>query len=135
MAFAETAQDRRVLEGINPFSVTLAEAVHAGDPLGISGGTWVLSASATVEQPIAIAAENGAVGETITAYTMAVVECVTTSSTYATVGEKVAVSDTGYYMAATADYPDVGFVASIGGLVTAIVFLCPCAAQLTVVRA
>ena len=137
MAFAETRRDRIILEGINPVKVTLAELVFAGDPLGISGGTWVLSASATVEQPVLIAATAGKVGETIYAYPMAVVVCNVASATYAaTVGEKVCVNDTGLYIAATADYPDVGFVSSYdAAALQATIFMCPMAAQLTVVRA
>ena len=136
MAFAETRTDRRVLDAACKFDVTLSEAVKAGDCLGISSGTWVLSAHATAEQPIAVALSTAASGEIIQAALTAVVECVTTATNVATLGEKVAVADDGSYAAAAATTPDVGFVSFVGSdSLTAIVFLNPTAAQLTVVRA
>jgi len=137
MAFAETrGSGRRLLQGVAPVEVTLAETVYVGDPLGITSGTWVLSAHTSAEEPILIAGVGGASGDIITAYPMAIVEVITTATNKATVGEKVALSDVGAYKAAAATHPDVGFVASIGSdSLTAILFLCPMAAQLTVVRA
>ena len=137
MAFVETRGGaRRLLQGIAPVEVTLAETVVVGDPLGITGGTWVRSVHTSAEEPILIAAVGGLSGEKIKAYPMAVVEVITTATNKATVGSKVALKDTGEYQTAAANLPDVGFVASIGSdEKTAILFLCPMAAQLTVVRA
>ena len=135
MAFLETRQDRVVLQGISPVKVTVKEAVKAGDCLGDSSGTWVLSAHASAEQPVLVAGVDGEVDEEITAYIMAVVEVVTTVANKATQGEKVALKDTGEYQAAGAGLPDVGFVASVGSdEKSAILFVCPMVPQLTVVR-
>jgi len=134
MAFEETRQDRKILEGIAPVKITLAGAVKAGDCLGYDSG-WKLSASATIIQPLLVAGEDGASGDVITAYPLAVVEAVTTSGNAATVGETVALKDDGCYQAAGVGLPDVGCVASIGSdSLTAILFLCPMVAQETVVR-
>ena len=135
MAFLETLTDRVVMEGVGRVKVTLAEAVRAGDPLGISDGTWVLSAHASAEQPILIAGEKGIVGQEIDGWIMAVIKVINTSTNVATVGEKVALSDGGLYQAAGTGLPDVGFAASIGSdNLSAILFLNPTAPQLTVVR-
>lgn len=134
MAFVEARQSRKVLEGIAPVKITLAGAVKAGDCLGYDSG-WKLSASETTIQPLLVAGEDGAIGDVITAYPLAVVEAINILANVATVGEKVALKDDGCYQAAGTGLPDVGYVASIGNdSLTAILFLCPMAAQLTVVR-
>jgi hypothetical protein len=134
MAFLETRTERRVLEGICPVKITLAGAVKAGDCLGYDSG-WKLSASATAIQPLLVAGEDGASGELIAAYPLAVVEAVTTAANVATVGEKVALKDDGCYQAAGAGLPDVGYVASIGAdNLSAIIVVNPQVPQLTVVR-
>lgn len=136
MAFAETVTPRQVLEGVCPVKVLLAEAVIAGAPLGISSATWVLSAHATAEQPLLIAGEPGAIGDTITAYVMAKVRVTHTLANTSTVGEKVALSDAGAYQAAGGGLPDVGFVSEVEtGSLNSTLFLCPICPQLTVVRA
>lgn len=114
MAFVDVPQNRRVLQGIAPVDVLLAERVYAGDPLGISGGTWVLSAHASTEQPLLIAGVDGIAGETIKAYPIAVIECVNTAANVATVGEIIALTDAGAYAPAGAGLPDVGFCVSVG---------------------
>ena len=135
MAFVETRTERTVLEGVAPVKVLLAEDVKAGDCLGDSSGTWVLSADASAEQPKLVAGEDGKSGETITAYMMAVVKVITTVANQATCCEKVALKDTGEYQVAGAGLPDVGFVASVASdEKSAILFLCPMIPQLTVVR-
>ena len=136
MAFLETSRNRVLKEGVCPVKVTLEEAVQMGDPLGISATPgWVLSASATVEQPVLIAGEKGAVGQTIVAYLVAIVECKNLLANKATLGEKVAVTDTGLYAAAGVGLPDVGFVASVDAdSLGCVLFLNPTAPQLTVVR-
>ena len=74
MAFLEVSRNRVLKEGVCPVKVTLEEAVQMGDPLGISVTPgWVLSADAAVEQPVLIAGEKGAVGQTIVAYLVAIV--------------------------------------------------------------
>lgn len=136
MAFLETRQARTILQGVCPVDVTLAEAVHAGDCLGDSSSTWVLSAHASGEQPKLIAAVDGVSGDIIPAYMMAVIRVTTTSANVATRCEKVALKDTGEYQAAGANLPDVGFVASVASdSLSAELFVCPMMAQLTVVRA
>ena len=136
MAFLEVSRNRVLKEGVCPVKVVLEEAVQMGDPLGISiTPGWVLSASATVEQPVLIAGEKGAVGQTIIAYLMAIVECKNLLANVATLGEKVAVTDAGLYAAAGAGLPDVGFVASVDAdSLGCVLFLNPTAPQLTVVR-
>lgn len=137
MAFLETASQRVIHQGEGPVKVVLEGAVASGDPIGISATPgWVLSADAAVEQPVLVAGEPGVAGDTITAYMMATLRVVTTLTNVATVGEKVSVGDTGLYMAATADYPDVGFVYAIDTTASlwADLLVFPVAAQLTVAR-
>ncbi len=142
MAFAETRSSNRVVRGDLGVQVLCYGNVFGGDCLAIdgtygNGNTWNLSASATAEQPLLIASNQGSSGDTITAYPLAIVEVVTTSSNVATVGEKVGVADDGSYAADSAGaYPDVGHVASIGSdSLSAILFLCPMGAQLVTLRA
>jgi len=108
MAFSETRASRTVAAGICPVEITLAEACYAGDTLGISSATWVLSAHASGEAPLLVAGTDGASGDKIQAYPMAIVD--RTVSGAATLGEIVALHDTGYYVAAGSELPDVGFV-------------------------
>ena len=139
MAFAETraaASPRIIQEAAGICKVPIAEAIMAGDCLGITSATWVLSASATVEHPLLVAIESGVSGDTIACALMAVIKCTTTSTNVATVGEIVALHDSGYYVAAGSNLPDVGFVASIGSdSLSAILVVCPMAPQLTTQRA
>jgi len=126
MAFAETAQDRRVLSGACPVTITLSEDCKAGDCLGISSGTWVVSAHTSAEEPVLVAGTAGISGQKITAYPVAIVECITTSSNVGTLGEVVALSDTGTYKNAASNQPDVGYVASVGSdSLTAILVVYP----------
>ena len=137
MAFAETrGSGRRVLAHFGAVDVLLAEAVQPGDCLGIISATWVLSASATVAQPLLVAGVKGEAAETIQGYVGAIVEVITTAANVATVGEKAALADNGSYQAAGIGLPDVGYVVGVGSdSLTAILFVLPSAAQLTVVRA
>jgi len=73
MAFVDASLNRKVLEGVCPVKVTLAEAVMAGDPLKYSTG-WKLATNESGKPAILIAGEDGAVGDIITAYGMAVIE-------------------------------------------------------------
>jgi hypothetical protein len=137
MAFVDTAIDRLVLEGACPVEVTLAENVNAGDPLGISSGnTWVLSADAAVEHPVLIAGVNGVVGETITAFGMAVIKCTTSVANYGAVGDTVAVDDTGIYVPSGGGLPDIGFVSEVSAdLLNTTIVVFPMVNQLIAVRA
>lgn len=69
------AYERVIQQGICPCKVVLAAAATVGQLLGYSSG-WVLAlaTAAGVIEPILVAGERGAIGETITAYPMAVVE-------------------------------------------------------------
>jgi len=135
MAFAETASSIRTVQGQCPVKITLAGTVQAGDPLGYYSG-WVLSVSTGTIQALLIAGEAGANGEEITAFPVAKVSVITTYANCATVGQRVAISDTGTYAVAASGDPDVGFVTSIGSdSLGAVIELCPMLAQLTVVRA
>jgi len=126
MAFVETRTDRIVLSGVGRVEVKLSEAVKAGDCLGDSSGTWVFSAHASAEHPVLVAGVSGLSGETIVAYMMAVLQVTTTLTNVATLGEVVALKDTGEYQAAGSNLPDVGCVASVGSdSLSAIIFVCP----------
>ena len=136
MALLETtnAQRKRRVTGECPVKVLLAGTVQAGDPLGYNGG-WIWSVSATTYQPKLIAGEAGCSGETITAYPMAIVEVTHTAANTGTVGEKVAVADTGYYASAASQTPDIGYVASVeGDSLSSKIFCFPLMAQLAVIR-
>lgn len=128
MAFSETRAQRTVKSGVCPVEITLSETVYAGDCLGITGGTWVLSAHASGEQPILVAGVAGVSGERIQAYPMAIVSVTISGAT--TVGEVVCLNDSGEYVVDTAEYPDVGWSISSDTLC-----ICPTAAQLTDKRA
>ena len=140
MAFLETraaTAPRTVLQAAGICQITLAGTVFAGDCLGIDTATWVLSASATAEQPLLVALTDGYSGDVIDAAMMVVVEVTTTATNVATaLGQLVCLDDNGLYKADTAEYPDVGFVTSIGAdSLSAVLYVCPLMAQLTVVRA
>lgn len=138
MAFAETRLDNREVRGDCGIKIVVSETgIVAGDCLGVSGGTWVLSAHTTGEQPLLIAGNAATTGDTITAYPMGIVKVVTTATNVSTVGEKVGYADTGFYEADSAGVdPDVGHVASIGSdSLSATMFLLPLGPQLTTTRA
>ncbi len=127
MAFSETRASRTVLDGVCPIKIVLAEDCYAGDCLGISGGTWVLSASTDSEQPLVVAGTDGVIGDTITAYLMAVVEFTANGAT--TIGEVIALHDDGYLVAAGGGLPDVGFTTTLTQAI-----LCPSAASIDTAR-
>ena len=110
MAFSETRASRTVLSGVGAVDILLSETVYAGDCLGISGGTWVLSAHTLTEHPLLVAGVDGVSGETIEAYLMAVVELTISGAT--TIGEVISLDDNGVLVEDTALYPDVGFTIS-----------------------
>jgi len=145
MAFVETrsaAAARTVLDAVGVCRVALCatsttNVVYAGDSLGIdTNSEWDLSAHASGEQPLLVALESGVGGDTISAALMALIEVTTTSTNVATLGEEVALKDTGEYQATGAGLPDVGFVVSVGSdSLSAILCICPSFPQLTTARA
>ncbi len=71
MAFADN-KPRHILEGILPHKVTLGEDCVVGDVLVIDSGEWVL-ADESAATAFLIAGEDGKDGETITAFTAAII--------------------------------------------------------------
>ena len=137
MAFAETraSGSRRILNGICPVEITLAEAVQCGDCLGITSATWVRSASATVEQPLLIASVDAPSGALIKAYPMAIVEVTTTATNKSTLGEQVGLTDTGEYQVQASGLPDVGYSCFVSAdTLKAVLMVFPMAPQLTTIR-
>ena len=112
MAFVDTGTSRKVLEGMLPIKVTLAGAVVAGDPLMYSTG-WKLAANTSGKPAVLIAGEDGAIGDIITAYGMAIIECAHTAANVPTMGEQVAVADAGIYAPDNTGLQDIGYVVGI----------------------
>jgi len=96
MAFVDAGTSRKILEGTLPMKITLAGAVVAGDPIMYSTG-WKKAANTSGAPAALIAGEDGASGDIITAYGMAIVECAHTLANVPTMGEQIAVGDTGIY--------------------------------------
>ncbi len=69
MALTDAQSGAIIFHGESPASIKLVGAVNKGDAIGFSGG-WkqALATTASVVQMRCIAAEDGAVGQTITAY-------------------------------------------------------------------
>lgn len=139
MALTETravTSPRTVMQAEGVCDITLAGTVLPGDCLGITGGTWVLSADASGEQPLLVAIEGGVSGDVIKCAMMAVLTITTTSTNKATLGEIVSIDDSGLYGGSTSAEPDVGFVVSVdSGDLGATIVVCPLCPQLTTVRA
>ena len=112
MAFVDTGTSRKVLEGMLPIKVTLAGAVVAGDPLMYSTG-WKKAANTSGKPAVLIAGEDGASGDIITAYGMAIIECAHTAANVPTMGEQVAVADAGIYAPDNTGLQDIGYVVGI----------------------
>jgi len=74
MAFSDPGKGRIIEQGDGLVSVTVAEAVKAGDVLGYSSG-WkrALATVGTAIQGRLVAGEEGASGDVVTAYRRAVV--------------------------------------------------------------
>ena len=111
MAFVDKGTNRKILEGMVPIKVTLAGAVVAGDPLKYSSG-WKLATNESGKPAVLIAGEPGASGDIITAYGMAFIECAHTAANKPTLGEQIAVADTGIYGPDGAGLQDIGYVIS-----------------------
>ena len=112
MAFADAGTSRKIVEGSLPMKITLAGAVVAGDPIMYSTG-WKKSNNTTTVPAVLFAGEDGAIGDVITAYGMAIVECAHTAANVPTMGEQIAVADTGIYAPAGANLQDFGYVIGI----------------------
>ena len=112
MAFVDAGTSRKILEGMLPMKITLAGAVVAGDPIMYSTG-WKKAANTSGKPAVLIAGEDGAVGDVITAYGMAIVECAHTAANKPTEGEQIAVADTGIYAPDGAGLQDIGYVVGI----------------------
>ena len=112
MAFVDKGTSRKILEGMCPVKITLAGAVVAGDPIKYDSG-WKKAANTSGKPAVLIAGEDGAVGDVITSYGMAVVECAHTAANKPTMGEQIAVDDTGIYAPDGAGLQDIGYVVGI----------------------
>lgn len=112
MAFVDASTSRRIVEGSCPVRVLLAEVVEAGDPLKYTSG-WKLATNESGHPAILIAGEDGIIGETITAYGMAVVEMTHTLTHVPTMGEQIAVKDDGFYAPDAGNTQDVGYIVEI----------------------
>jgi len=112
MAFVDASTSRKVLEGVCPVKITLAEAVSAGDPLKYSTG-WKLATNESGKPAVLIAGEDGVSGEVITAYGMAVIEFTHTLANVPTEGEQIAVADTGIYAPDGTGLQDIGYIVNI----------------------
>jgi hypothetical protein len=95
-----------------PVKITLAGAVVAGDPLKYSTG-WKKATNESGVPAILIAGEDGASGDIITAYGMAIIECAHTAANVPTMGEQIAVADTGIYAPDGTGLQDIGYVVGI----------------------
>ena len=112
MAFVDAGTSRKIVEGSLPIKITLAGAVVAGDPIMYSTG-WKKANNTTTVPAVLFAGEDGASGDIITAYGMAIVECAHTAANVPTMGEQIAVADTGIYAPDAANTQDVGYVIGI----------------------
>ena len=112
MAFVDAGTSRKIVEGSLPMKITLAGAVVAGDPIMYSTG-WKLANNTSTVPAVLFAGEEGAIGDIITAYGMAIVECAHTAANVPTMGEQIAVADTGIYAPDAANTQDVGYVIGI----------------------
>ena len=112
MAFVDAGTNRKILEGMLPMKITLASAVVAGDPIMYSTG-WKKALNTSGAPAVLIAGEDGAVGDIITAYGMAIVECAHTAANKPTMGEQIAVADTGIYAPDGTGLQDIGYIVGI----------------------
>jgi len=112
MALTDASTARRVIEGVLPVEITLAGDVSEGDPLMYSTG-WKLSANTSGAEAILIAGNTGVSGDVITAYGAAVIELTHTATNVPTMGQIIAVADTGLYDDAAANTQDIGHVVEI----------------------
>ena len=109
MAFVDAGTSRKILGGMLPMKIPLAGAVVAGDPIMYSTG-WKKALNTSGAPAVLIAGEDGASGDIITAYGMAIVECAHTAANKPVVGEQIAVGDTGIYAPDGTGLQDIGYI-------------------------
>jgi len=114
MALVDVASSRRVLHGIFPVQIALVGTVQEGDPLMYSSG-WQLSTNTSGAEAVLIAGQPGVSGGTITAYGAAVIELTHTATNVPTMGQIIAVADTGAYSSVAANTQDIGHIVEIDG--------------------
>uniref|UniRef100_A0A6M3KFN5 Uncharacterized protein n=1 Tax=viral metagenome TaxID=1070528 RepID=A0A6M3KFN5_9ZZZZ len=114
MALVDASTDRRIIAGWpeTGIQITLAGDVSAGDPLMYSTG-WKLSTNTSGAEAVLIAGETGASGATISAYAIALIELTHTLTNVPTMGELIAVADTGIYAPDAANTQDIGHIVEI----------------------
>lgn len=112
MAFVDAGVSRRILEGFFPVSITLAGTVKCGDPLKYDSG-WKLAANTSGAPAVLFAGDNGITDDIIDAYGMALIECTHTAANVPTMGQLIAVQDTGIYGAAGSNLQDIGYCVEI----------------------
>ena len=112
MAFVDAGTNRKILEGMLPMKITLAGAVVAGDPIKYSTG-WKKATNESGKPAVLIAGEDGAIADIITAYGMAIIECAHTAANKPTMGEQIAVGDTGLYAPDGTGLQDIGYIVGI----------------------
>ncbi len=112
MALTDASVNRRVLQGWGPVRITLAGAVMSGDPIKYSSG-WKLATNESGKPAILIAGEKGASGDIITAYAVALIELTHTLANVPTMGQIIAVNDSGLYAAAASNTQDIGYIVEI----------------------
>lgn len=112
MAFVDAGTSRKIIEGYLPFKITLAGAVVSGDPLMYSTG-WKKALNTAGAPAVLIAGEDGASGDVITGYGVAIIECAHIVTEYPVMGEQIAVADTGIYAPDGVGLQDIGYVVGI----------------------
>jgi len=112
MAFTDASTARRVIEGVLDAEITLAGDVSEGDPLMYNSG-WKLSTNVSGKEAILIAGNTGVSGDVITAYGAAKIELTHTNALKPTMGQLIAVADTGLYDDAGSELQDIGHIVEI----------------------
>lgn len=112
MALVDASTSRRVIEGVLAVEITLAGAVSEGDPLMYSSG-WKLALNTSGAEAVLIAGQTGISEEIITAYGAAIIELTHTLANVPTMGQIIAVADTGIYAAADTALQDIGHIVEI----------------------
>ncbi len=114
MALVDASTSRRVLQAWGPVKITLAGTVAPGDPIKYSTG-WKVATNESGKPAILIAGQSGVSDEIITAYVAAIVELTHTAANVPTMGQIIAVADSGgLYTSASAGLQDIGYIMEIG---------------------
>ncbi len=117
MALTETATSRRIVSGTGAVQITLAGTVKAGDPIMYSSG-WKLSNNTSGAPAVLFAGAYGVSGDIITAYSTALIELTHTAANKPTMGQIVAVGDTGVYETAGSGLQDIGYIVALDAATT-----------------